>query len=126
MTRQRKSRPGARRQMGNDREDIARLNRRTLLAGGSLIAVVGGASASVAHAVEGENAAAVHHVSPADLKEMETWIYSLALQAATYAAPIVAMYLLRDSVSTGAGSKAPPGQIWKMSDISTPKLSQEA
>ncbi len=36
------------------------------------------------------------------------------------------MYLLRDAVATGAGSKAPPGQIWKMADISTPTLAAQS
>lgn len=107
-------------------EDIVRLNRRALLAGSSLISVVGATLASAGHAAAAENPAAAHDVSPEVRKEMATWVYSLALQAATYAAPIVAMYLLRDSISTGTGAKAAAGQIWKMADISTPTFAEES
>ncbi|MBV8521340.1 MAG: DUF1254 domain-containing protein [Acetobacteraceae bacterium] len=55
-----------------------------------------------------------------------TWAGSLALQAATYAAPIVAMYNLRASVSFGPKSKAPPGQIWFFDQIATPKIAAES
>jgi len=107
-------------------EDIVRLNRRTLLAGCSLISVVAATQASVGQAAAADNPPAPRDVSPDIAKEMGTWIYSLALQAATYAAPLVAMYLLRDSISTGSGAKAAPGQIWKMADISTPQLAEES
>lgn len=65
-------------------------------------------------------------LSPEAGKQIGRWAYSLALQAATYAAPINAMYLLRDTTSTGPNAKAPPGEIWKMSDISTPALAEES
>jgi len=57
---------------------------------------------------------------------MQTWASSLATQAVTYAAPLIAMYNLRATVAVGPKPKAPPGQIWKMTDISTPKLAQES
>ena len=57
---------------------------------------------------------------------METWGGSLALQAATYASPLVAMYNLRATVCFGPKSKAPPGTIWKFEDIATPTLAAES
>jgi hypothetical protein len=57
---------------------------------------------------------------------METWGGSLALQAATYAAPIIAMYNLRATVSFGLESKAPPGQIWMFDEIATPAIAAES
>jgi hypothetical protein len=55
-----------------------------------------------------------------------TWAHSLALQAATYAAPIVAMYNLRASVSFGPKAKAAPGQIWLFDEIASPKIAAES
>ena len=49
-----------------------------------------------------------------ELQETKTWIYSLALQAATYGTPIVAMYNLRESNAVGPNAKVHPGQIWRM------------
>jgi hypothetical protein len=64
--------------------------------------------------------------SPEQAKAIEDWTRTLAVQAATYAAPLVAMYNLRDTVAVGARPKARPGEIWRMEDISTPKLSAES
>jgi DNA sulfur modification protein DndE len=64
--------------------------------------------------------------SPEQVKAIETWAATLAVQAATYAAPLVAMYNLRSTVAFGPKPKAPPGQIWRMEDISTPTLSAES
>jgi hypothetical protein len=55
-----------------------------------------------------------------------TWAGSLALQAATYAAPLVAMYNLRASVALGPKPKAPPGAIWRFEDIATPTLAAQS
>lgn len=57
---------------------------------------------------------------------VKEWSYSLALQAATYAAPLVTMYALRDHDAVGPQAKARPNTIWRMEDISTPALSKEA
>jgi hypothetical protein len=65
-------------------------------------------------------------VSPQQLAAMTGWARSLALQAATYGAPIVAMYNLRQTVCIGASAKAPPGEIWRLEDIATPKMAEEA
>ncbi len=120
--------------MNNAHQDTPGLNRRTMLTGaGSIVAVgslLSGALAQTAGGQPSPTTDAGHsdgpQMSPERVKEIGAWVYSLALQAATYAAPINAMYLLRHSTSTGPNPKAPPGQIWKMSDISTPKLSEES
>lgn len=65
----------------------------------------------------------VNSLSAQDLKE---WSYSLALQAATWGAPLVTMYALRANDAVGPRAKAPPNTIWRMEDISTPSLSRQA
>jgi DNA sulfur modification protein DndE len=56
---------------------------------------------------------------------LEGWSYSLALQAATYADPIVIMYLLRYNDSVGPKPKAAPNSLWRMENITTPQLAEE-
>jgi hypothetical protein len=62
-----------------------------------------------------EQAAAVHD-----------YAYSLALQAAVWGYPLTTFYSLRYKDAVGPKPHAPPGEIWRMSDISTPKLSEES
>jgi hypothetical protein len=64
--------------------------------------------------------------APAQEKAIEAWAATLAVQAATYAAPLVAMYNLRDTVAFGDKPKAKPGDIWRLEDIATPKLAAES
>jgi hypothetical protein len=64
--------------------------------------------------------------SPEQVKAIENWTYTLAVQAATFAAPLVAMYNLRSTVAVGPKPKALPNTIWRMEDISTPKLAAES
>ena len=64
--------------------------------------------------------------TPDQLKAIEAWTATLAVQAVTYAAPLVAMYNLRSTVAVGPRPKAPPNDIWRMEDISTPKLAAES
>jgi DNA sulfur modification protein DndE len=59
-------------------------------------------------------------------KAIEEWTRTLAVQAATYAAPLVAMYNLRDTVAVGPHPKAKPGTLWRLEDITTPKLAAES
>lgn len=59
-------------------------------------------------------------------KAMRQWAGSLALQAATYGAPIVTMYSLRHNDAVGPNAKTKPNDIWRMENISTPELSKEA
>ena len=53
------------------------------------------------------------------------WSASLALQAATWGAPLVTMYALRHRDAVGRDAKAAPNSVWRMEDISTPELSVE-
>jgi hypothetical protein len=123
--------------MSNDTQITARLNRRALFASGAAVVAAG----SVLSAVQAQTAGSPTKPTPATgqdegphmsagqakaIKSMETWAGSLALQAATYAAPLVAMYNLRATVAFGAKPKAPPGTIWKFEDIATPTLAAES
>jgi hypothetical protein len=54
------------------------------------------------------------------------WVSALALQAATYAMPIVAMYNLRDSTSVGPHAKVPPNEIWRIENIASPEVAEQA
>ncbi|MES2273561.1 MAG: DUF1254 domain-containing protein, partial [Chlamydiota bacterium] len=54
------------------------------------------------------------------------WNDSLALQAATWGAPLVTMYALRHHDAFGEHALARPNTIWRMEDISTPALSEKA
>lgn len=56
----------------------------------------------------------------------ENWYDSLAIQAASWGAPLVTMYALRAHDAFGPHPKAPPNEIWRMEDLSTPELSREA
>jgi hypothetical protein len=55
----------------------------------------------------------------------QTWIRSLALQAASYGAPIVAMYNLRSTVAFGTNQQSRPNRIWHVEDIATPQIAQQ-
>src|SRR5690348_619904 len=65
-------------------------------------------------------------VTPLQENTAKEWISSLALQAATWGAPIVTMYCLRHHDALGPHAKAPPNTIWRMENISTPELSKQA
>ena len=95
-----------------------------LLASVGMAALLAGPSAmSVARA---QGTATTLEAAPAQVKAIEAWTESLAVQAATYAAPLVAMYNLRSTVAVGPNPKAPPGQLWRLEDITTPKLAAES
>ena len=64
--------------------------------------------------------------SPEQAAAVSKWAHSLAVQAATFAAPIVGMYNLRQTVATGPNPKAKPGTLWRMPNISTPQLAEES
>ncbi len=69
------------------------------------------------------------HLPPLDPKgttALHDYAYSLALQAAVWGIAPTTFYALRYNDAVGPKPKAPPGEIWRMSDISTPKLSEEA
>jgi len=62
-------------------------------------------------------------VEQANLRELG---HSLAQTAAVWGFSLPTFYALRYDDALGTHPKAPPGDIWRMSDISTPKLSEEA
>src|SRR5271170_6835501 len=102
------------------------IGRRSVVgAGAALLAAVAGASAAVVRSVAAEETPTDAGAPPA-AKDPTTWGGSLAIQAATYAAPLVAMYNLRSTVCFGPKAKAPPGTIWKFEDIATPTLAAES
>jgi DNA sulfur modification protein DndE len=57
---------------------------------------------------------------------LHDYSYSLALQAAVWGIAPTTFYAWRYNDAVGPKPKAAPGEIWRMSDISTPKLSEEA
>jgi hypothetical protein len=63
---------------------------------------------------------------PEQANLIRAWARSLAVQAATYASAILGMYNLRDTVAVGANPKAPPGELWRLTNIATPKIAEEA
>ncbi len=64
--------------------------------------------------------------SPEQIRAMQSLAHALALQAAMYAVPIVAMYNLRNTISFGPDAKAPPDEIWRIEDIATPEIARKA
>ena len=64
--------------------------------------------------------------TPAQAKALEEWSNALALDAATYGSPAVIMYLLRYNDAVGPKPLAPPNQIWRMDNISTPELAEKS
>src|SRR5262249_28657614 len=63
---------------------------------------------------------------PEQVKIVGAWSRTLAVQAATYAAPIVAMYNLRETVAVGPKAKVAPGELWRLENIATPKIAAES
>jgi len=59
-------------------------------------------------------------------KALGAYSEALATAAAAWASPLVTMYCLRYNDSVGPQPKAAVNAIWRMQDISTPALSQEA
>ena len=64
--------------------------------------------------------------TPDQAKALEDWTYAVALDAANWGSPAVMMYNMRANDAVGPKPKAAPNTIWRMEDISTPKLSVEA
>ena len=64
--------------------------------------------------------------SPEQAAAISEYAHALAIEAGTLAAPIVGMYNLRQTVATGPKPKAKPGTMWRMPNISTPKLAEES
>lgn len=97
-----------------------------LLAAATGAGRAGVSSARAQEAAPASGAPAARDMAAEALTSMATWGGSLAIQAGTYAAPLVAMYNLRSTVCFGPKAKAPPGTIWKFEDIATPKLAAES
>ncbi len=102
------------------------MSRRTLFAGtAALSASIASAGViSIADASEAPQKATASNASQAT--GADSWLAALALQAATYAAPIVAMYNLRDTTSVGRQAKVPPNEIWRISDIASPAIAAQS
>jgi hypothetical protein len=64
--------------------------------------------------------------SETQVLQAQAWIYALAVQAATYGTPIVAMYNLRYADAVGANAKVRPNEIWRMENISTPQVAAQS
>ncbi len=103
----------------------APMSRRALFAGaGALsISIADGGSILIANADEASQKPGAPQAGQA--AGADSWLAALALQAATYAAPIVAMYNLRDTTSVGRDAKAPPNQIWRILDIANPTIAEQ-
>jgi hypothetical protein len=104
----------------------APMSRRTLFAGaGALSASIASAgSIAIANASEAPQKATASNAGQAT--GADSWLAALALQAATYAAPIVAMYNLRDTTSVGRHAKVRPNEIWRISDIASPTVAAQS
>src|SRR5262249_57806041 len=63
---------------------------------------------------------------PAQTELMQAWARSLAVQAATYGSPLVAMYNLRNTVAVGPSPKVAPNELWRLTNIATPQIAAEA
>jgi hypothetical protein len=94
--------------------------------------VAGALSAGTVPAAAWSAPAAQAKKSPSESAKLDngdraaSWVSALALQAATYAMPIVAMYNLRDSTSVGSHAKVPPNQIWRIENIASPEIAAQA
>jgi hypothetical protein len=84
--------------------------------------VAGALSVSVAHADEPPRQ--TPNTLADDVSRGGAWLSGLALQAATYAAPIVAMYNLRNSTCFGPDAKVSPNEIWRIDDIANPMIAE--
>ena len=59
-----------------------------------------------------------------ELRDIQDGAHALALEAAIYGVPIVAMYNLRNSTSTGPGTKGRPNEILRVENITTPQVAR--
>jgi hypothetical protein len=72
------------------------------------VATLAGLALFISPAAEGQQ------LPPDNAAALKTWIYSLAMAAANYGAPLVTMYALRDNDAVGAKAKAKPNTVWRM------------
>jgi hypothetical protein len=100
------------------------ISRRGLVTGALSISALSTSALSAAPACAGESSGG--SAKPGDGAQPTSWVSSLALQAATYAMPIVAMYNLRDATSVGLHAKVPPNEIWRIENIASPEIAAQA
>jgi hypothetical protein len=98
------------------------ISRRALVAGAGALSI---SSANAADAPRNTAPQTATPVGPGHTTGPETWLSGLALQAATYAAPIAAMYNLRDTTSVGPHAKVAPNEIWRIENIADPAIAEE-
>ena len=97
------------------------ISRRALVIG----AGAGAGALSVSSAPGDERPRNAAQISVDNVAGPGNWLSGLALQAATYAAPIVAMYNLRDATSVGTGAKVAPNEIWRVENIANPAIAEQ-
>jgi hypothetical protein len=88
--------------------------------------VAGAAALSISAADADESSRQTVQAAPGKVAGPAAWVSALALQAATYAAPIVAMYNLRSSTCVGPDAKVPPNEIWRIDNIASPAIAEQA
>ena len=71
-------------------------------------------------------ASALSEAAAERAKALGAYSEALAVSAASWGSPLVTMYCLRHNDAVGPHPKAGVNAIWRMEDISTPALSQEA
>jgi hypothetical protein len=71
-------------------------------------------------------ASALSEAAAKRAKALGAYSEALAVGAASWGSPLVTMYCLRHNDAVGPHLKAAVNAIWRMGDISTPALSQEA
>lgn len=59
---------------------------------------------------------------PETMQAVTAIVKSASIEAATYCAPIVAMYNLRYSIALAPTAKAKPGEIWRFAEIASPAV----
>jgi hypothetical protein len=92
----------------------------------ALLVTLSGGEHQVPFAMAAGPDAGLRELPPEQAKAMESWSYALALNAASWGCPAVIMHDLRHRDALGPTPKAAVNSIWRMANISTPKLSEEA
>lgn len=113
----------------NERSPIFRRSRALCLVLAVTVAIVGGDGALAANPKHKQSPAtpsAISEQAEEQEKALGNYAEGLARAAAVWGAPLVTMYSLRYHDSFGPHPKAAVNAIWRMEDISTPELSQEA
>jgi DNA sulfur modification protein DndE len=107
------------------------LSKRRRVVGNALAVVLGVclANAGVAGLASAQNTpagAGEPKLPQENIDALKQWSHAHALAAASWGAPLVTMYALRYNDAVGPKAKAAPNSLWRMENISTPELSQEA